>query len=285
MAGRIVRKALLLAEVFLIALFIWGNDASSVTATTPEFSWDDYKTVAHALGGIGNETYINSKESFIASYQMGCRLFEVDLTRTSDHVWVCRHNWNQSLGQWEGDKRKVLSLEEFLSRPIYGKYTPMTFQDLLVLLKDYPDAFVMLDSEQYSVRNYQRTIEDYSEYVELAQEAGAQEALSQLIPEIYNQAMFSGTALIYRFPSYIYSLWQEYSEEELEEIASFCEEKKILAVTVYKQYWSEKVQDIFDRKGIRVYIYTVNDRDKAQYYLEKGAAGICSDYLLDKDIS
>lgn len=97
-----------------------GNDAYSISATTPEFKWENYKTIAHALGGIGDKTYLNSKESFLAGYQMGCRLFEVDLVKTSDNVWVCRHSWYQSLGQWEGDEKKVLSSEEFLSRPIYG---------------------------------------------------------------------------------------------------------------------------------------------------------------------
>lgn len=153
--GYFIRMFLLLVELLAVTLFLWGNDAYSISATTPEFKWENYKTIAHALGGIGDKTYLNSKESFLAGYQMGCRLFEVDLVKTSDNVWVCRHSWYQSLGQWEGDEKKVLSSEEFLSRPIYGKYTPITFEDLLVLLSDYPDTFVMLDSKQYSVRNYQ----------------------------------------------------------------------------------------------------------------------------------
>ena len=157
--GYFIRMFLLLVELLAVTLFLWGNDAYSISATTPEFKWENYKTIAHALGGIGDKTYLNSKESFLAGYQMGCRLFEVDLVKTSDNVWVCRHSWYQSLGQWEGDEKKVLSSEEFLSRPIYGKYTPITFEDLLVLLSDYPDAFVMLDSKQYSLRNYQKTVD------------------------------------------------------------------------------------------------------------------------------
>ena len=50
------------------------------------------------------------------------------------------------------------------------------------------------------------------------------DAIDQIIPEIYNQAMFAGTALLYQFPAYIYSLWKEYSEEELGEIAEFCQD-------------------------------------------------------------
>lgn len=215
---------------------------------------------------------------------MGCRLFEVDLTRTSDGVWVCRHSWKQSLGQWDGEEAKVLSSEEFLASPIYGKYTPLTFEDLMLLLKEYPDAFVMLDSKQYSLRNYQTTLDDYVDYLDMAREAGAEDAIDQIIPEIYNQAMFAGTALLYQFPAYIYSLWKEYSEEELGEIAEFCQEKGIGAATIYYKYWSEDVQKIFDENNIKLYIYTVNDLDAAREYRKKGAAGICSDYLLDTDL-
>lgn len=279
-AGYRIRLLLLSVELIFTAIFLWGWEPSQALAKTPEFFWNDYGTIAHALGGIGDKTYLNSRESFLASYQMGCRLFEVDLTKTSDGVWVCRHSWNQPLGQWDGDKKQVLSSEEFLSRPLYGKYTPMTLEDLLILMKDYPDAFVMLDSKQYSVRNYQRTIEDYADYLEIAQNAGVSEVAGQLIPEIYNQVMFSGTALLYEFPAYIYSLWQEYSLEEIQDIASFCEERGILAATVSREYWSQEIQDIFDEKGIRVYIYTVNDPEEASYYREEGAAGVCSDSLV-----
>ena len=82
--GYFIRMFLLLVELLAVTLFLWGNDAYSISATTPEFKWENYKTIAHALGGIGDKTYLNSKESFLAGYQMGCRLFEVDLVKTSD---------------------------------------------------------------------------------------------------------------------------------------------------------------------------------------------------------
>lgn len=280
--GYQIRVLLLAVEVVLTALFLWGQGVPCVSTETPQFSWQDRVSIAHALGGIGEYTYLNSKEGFLASYQMGCRLFEVDLTKTSDGIWVCRHNWNQPLGQWDGEEKTVLSAEEFLSRPLYGKYTPMTLEDLLMLLKDYPDAFVLLDSKQYSLRNYQKTIEDYADYLEIARNAGAEEVIDQLIPEIYNQNMFAGAALLYGFPAYIYSLWQEYSIQEIEKIALFCAEKGILAATVSYEYWSEEIQDIFEKHGVQVYVYTVNDPEQAAYYRGQGVAGVCTDYLVDE---
>lgn len=279
-----MRKLILLLEICLFAWLLTGSvryeAEEEIPMDTPEFNWENYNIITHALGGLDDLTYLNSRESFINYYDKGCRLFEVDLTRTSDGAWVCRHNWKESLGQWEGEERKVLSLDEFLSTPIYGKYTPMTFEDLLKLLDEYPDAFVMLDSKQYSVRNYQRTLEDYAQYREIAIKAGIEHTLGQIIPQVYNSAMYPGTALLYKFPAYIYSLWQDYSEEELKIIADFCQTNQIKAVTIYWDYWSEEVQKIFDERDILVYIYTINDKEKARGYLAKGAKGICTDVLI-----
>lgn len=252
--------------------------------STPGFHWENYPVIAHALGGLDGKTYLNSKESFLENYEKGYRLFEVDLTQTSDGVWVCRHSWNSPMGQWEAEEKKVLSSEEFLSKPIYGTYTPMTFSDLLVLLKDYPDTFVLLDSKQYSIRNYQKTLEDYSEYLEIAVRADAEEVIDQLIPEIYNEAMYPGAAFVQKFPTYLYSLWQEYSLEELEAIADFCKERNIPAATMYMEYWSKEAQKVFDERGILLYIYTVNNPEDAVMYIKQGAAGICTDILTEEQL-
>ena len=279
---QVLRKMFLVFVILAVSLFPVGRGVK-IPERTEGFSWEKNPVIAHALGGL-DETYLNSREGFLNMYQKGVRLFEVDLCQTSDQVWVCRHSWNDPMGQWEGNKARRLSVEEFKSAPVYGRYTPLTLEDLFVLLKEHPDAYVMLDSKQYSLRSYQRTLEDYSSYVELARETGTEEVLDQLIPEIYNDAMFAGTAMLYSFSSYIYSLWQEYSREELKHIAEFCKEHKIPAVTMYRDYWSEEGQQIFSRLGIHVYVYTVNDREEARNYMEKGAAGVCTDFLTDEDL-
>ena len=282
-----MRRFILTVEILFVSLFLLGGSlpgTGTVSATTDEFSWEDHRTIAHALGGMDGKDYLNSREGFLSMYEQGVRLFELDLSKTSDGVWVCRHNWNDPMGQWSGNGKKVLTEKEFKQSKIYGKYTPMTLEDLFLLLKDYPDAYVMIDSKQYSIRNYQRTLEDYSDYVEIARLAGAGEVLDQIIPEIYSEAMFPGTAMIYSFPSYIYSLWQEYSVEDLEEIASFCKEKGIQAATVYWKYWSEETEKIFEKNGIRLYVYTVNEREQARKYISQGAEGICTDFLTEEDL-
>lgn len=284
-----MKRIILLIEILLAACLFtgsvpYGNAKEEIAVNTPEFNWENYNIITHALGGLDGYTYLNSRESFINHYDKGCRFFEVDLSQTSDGVWVCRHNWKEPMGQWEGDKKKVLSAEEFLNTPIYGKYTPMSFEDLLKLLDEYPDAFVTIDSKQYSVRNYQRTLEDYAQYREIAINAGLEHTLGQIIPELYNSAMYSGTTLVYKFPAYLYSLWQEYSIEELNDIADFCQANQIQAVSLYCEHWSEDVQKIFDERDILVYIYTINDEEKAREYVKAGAKGVCTDTLISENL-
>ena len=284
-----MKRIILLIEILLAACLFtgsvpYGNAKEEIAVNTPEFNWENYNIITHALGGLDGYTYLNSRESFINHYDKGCRFFEVDLSQTSDGVWVCRHNWKEPMGQWEGDKKKVLSAEEFLNTPIYGKYTPMSFEDLLRLLEEYPDACVIIDSKQYSVRNYQRTLEDYAQYREIAINAGLEHTLGQIIPELYNSAMYSGTTLVYKFPAYLYSLWQEYSIEELNDIADFCQANQIQAVSLYCEYWSEDVQKIFDERDILVYIYTINDEEKAREYVKAGAKGVCTDTLISENL-
>ncbi len=97
---------MLLVELLAVTLFLWGNDAYSISATTPEFKWENYKTIAHALEGIGDKTYLKFKREFSGRLSDGCRLFEVDLVKTSDNVWVCAIAGISLLDNGKAMKRK-----------------------------------------------------------------------------------------------------------------------------------------------------------------------------------
>ena len=171
-----MRRFILTVEILFLSLVLLGGSSVPLrndTAVATKFRWEDHRTIAHALGGLAGKDYLNSREGFLAMYEQGVRLFELDLSRTSDGVWVCRHNWKESMGQWKGSGKKVLTEKQFKNSKIYGTYTLMTLEDFFLLLKEHPDAYVMIDSKQYSLRNYQRTLEDYCDYVEIARAAGA----------------------------------------------------------------------------------------------------------------
>lgn len=104
-----IRRLILTIEILVLSLFIIGGSSvitQTAEARTSEFSWTDHRTIAHALGGLDGKEYLNSREGFLAMYNQGVRLFELDLSRTSDGVWVCRHNWNESMDQWKRHRKK-----------------------------------------------------------------------------------------------------------------------------------------------------------------------------------
>ena len=246
--------------------------------------WEDFEVIAHALGGIGGFAYLNCREGFLQAYQQGCRLFEVDLVRTADLRWVCRHSWTDSLGQWDSLSSVRLTYPEFLSRPLMGKYTPLSLEDLFRLMMDYPDVYVMLDSKHYSIRNFRNTLQDYSEILQTARDTGSGEVLDRMIPEIYNEAMFPGIAMLHDFPAFVFSVWEDQTLEEMEQTAVFCKENGIKAVNIKKDKWDSLVQTVFDSRGVDVYLYTVNDPAEAAEYYLSGVKGICTDWLTPQSL-
>lgn len=274
----------LLVLVLLIAAIRTFYDTSKRKQEAGSFSWDNYQTVIHALGGLDGRTYLNCREGFEYYYEKGVRLFEVDLTQTADGVWVCRYDWENSMEQWDSDGKKVLMANDFKNTPLYGKYTPLTLEDLFGILRKYPDVYMVIDCGGYSSRNSKNTYNDYKSYSEIARAAGAESVMNQIIPEIYNTKMYNALEKVNHFPSYMYSLWKEYSVKQLKKIAEYCKETGIPVVTVNSEYWTEEIQEIFDEQGIQVYVYTVNDVKEARKFLDAGAIGVCTDTILEEEL-
>lgn len=111
------------------------------------------KLNAHAFGAWQGKTYTNSKEAFENSYKNGFRIFETDISETSDQKFVAKHLWNESdyinLEMDFNPENPVLSEKEFLSRRLLAKTTsgatPLSLNGVFELMKKYPDATVMFD--------------------------------------------------------------------------------------------------------------------------------------------
>ena len=95
------------------------------------------KTIAHALGGIDNKTYLNSKEAFELSYDKGFKFFEADLALTNDGAIVLDHNRGQ------------YSYSDFINMATEG-YTPLSLENLLDYMVLYSDIWVDLDTFGFS---------------------------------------------------------------------------------------------------------------------------------------
>lgn len=108
---------------------------------------------AHAFGPWQGKTYTNSLEAFENSYKNGFRIFETDISETSDQKFVAKHLWNESdyihLEMEFNPEKPILSEEEFLSQKLIAKTTsgatPLNLDGVFRLMKKYSDITVMFD--------------------------------------------------------------------------------------------------------------------------------------------
>lgn len=111
-----------IAACCLLCYGSWRVSRSSIVSRSLDYSWTQNRVIAHALGGIGGDTYTNCLEALTLSYEEGARLFEVDLDLTSDMppVPIACHDegtWRELSGVSE---ETPYTEEEFLASRLGG---------------------------------------------------------------------------------------------------------------------------------------------------------------------
>ena len=234
--------------------------------------------ITHGMGAVGERTVLNCLEGFQAMYQQGVRVFEADLRLTSDQAVVLRHDWRKG---WQRGIREtsIPTLEEFLNAPILGKYTPLSFQDLLLLMEEYPDICIVTDSK-FMEAEFVRL--QFDAMVADAEELGLSYLLDRFVVQIYSPLMFQVVDSIHHFSGYIYTLYLEGfdgTEDTFRRKAAFCAENGILGITMAQELWGAAYGEIAAEYGISVYTHTVNDLEQAKALLDSGVSGIYTDSL------
>lgn len=101
--------------------------------------------IAHAGGRIDGHDYTNSLEALDNSYRKGFRLFELDISYTSDSVFVAAHDWKkwQEMTGFGGPLPP--SHEAFLQQKLFGQYSPLDMDRINAWFAAHPDAVLVTD--------------------------------------------------------------------------------------------------------------------------------------------
>lgn len=241
------------------------------------------QVIAHGMGAVGGEATLNCREGFLEQYEKGVRVFEVDLRLTRDQKVVLRHDWRT--GWQEGVGETALpTLEEFLSKPIQKKYTPLSFQDLLLLMEEYPDICIITDTKFTDSDVF---FIQFDAMMRDARELGLTYLFDRIVIQIYNSNMLSALNNIYHYPHYIYTLYAEgfsRTDAAFREKAAFCAKWGIEGITMWDSWWKPSFAAIAEEYGIKVYVHTVNDLAQARTFLEEGVSGVYTDNLTPGDL-
>ena len=241
-------------------------------------AWESYPLVAHAVGSDEDRSCIPAEEIFRENYQRGYRVFECDILLTADGVPVLRHDWLE--GMQEGiSPEHIPTAEEFLSTPIYGQYTPLSFADLLQLMAEYPDIYVITDTKS---GDDDLVRAQFSAMTAAAEELGLQRLLSRLIVQLYTPEMQDVVEEIYPFSHYMLTLYETGfagDTEEFAEYAQACAQRGIGHIVMWHYLFCPDFLPIMEEYGIQVYVHTVNDAGTAADLLAAGVSGIYSDRI------
>lgn len=247
-----------------------------------DYSWTKHVYVAHAFGEIDGYTYTNSLEAFQLNYERGHRVFEVDFSLTADHDLVAVHDWSDhtmknACGIMLPEEKidQPLTTEEFLSYKLHGKYTPLTFQDIILLMKEYPDIYIVTDTKE--------TQEPYiTEQFQLMKEIGEAnyaEALDRFIPQIYNEQMLTSIMNVYPWKSVIYTMYGQGDNFSEKSTIDFAYKNGIKVIATYISRAQELFFDELLQRGGIIYMYTYNTAEEFDYLKGRGVTGVYTDVL------
>jgi len=106
---------------------------------------DNKRFIAHAGGEIDGHKYTNSLEAMDHQYKKGFRLFELDIIKTSDEVFVAAHDWEhwQKLTGFESELPP--SRDSFNKFQLLNKYTSMDMVSINHWFEQHPDAILVTD--------------------------------------------------------------------------------------------------------------------------------------------
>ena len=259
--------------VVAAAIFFVGVAVFNHIAKIEPVPWEGYP-VAHAMGGIDGYTYTNSLEAFEFNYGLGQRVFEVDMQLTADNRLVCSHDWEYS-SVWCDN---IPTEEEFLSTAVYGQYTALSIEDLLKLMQQYSDIYIVTDTK-YSDPG--TVTEQFKLITAAAADHAAEPVLDRIVVQIYNDDMLEAVRAVYGFPYIIYTLYQVWdgSPESFGHYLEFCDDNGISHITMWDYCASPEILTMAGNYGIHILVHTVNDLEEARELIGLGVENIYTDYI------
>ncbi|BBI32823.1 phosphatidylinositol-specific phospholipase C/glycerophosphodiester phosphodiesterase family protein [Cohnella abietis] len=259
--------------------FIWSMGDKQAPANHTS-AWEKNEFIAHALGGIDGASKTNSYEAFIANYDRGYRLFEVDLLETADGEFVARHDWSPRLQPDMLNKTShTLTMSQFKSSPILGKFHPLSLIDILQLMQQYPDFHLIIDTKETSKEKIQQQFEFIVKQATLIDSS----LLERIIPEIYNPDMYDVIMKVYPFPNKIYSLYK--SGASAASIIDFVKDKQfsVVAMPAYRVFLNPNLVHSLNKLGIKSYVHTINDKPQMKLLQSFGVHGFYTDLEISPD--
>ena len=254
------------------------------------------KYIMHAGGGINGHKYTNSLDAIKKCYDEGERLYEIDLSFSSDKKLVLAHSnngisvedvniwteddWVNLLGQPYDENHTLASYDEFMKFEIQGCYHATSFAELIDFMKSHNDIFVMIDIGK---RDYEPTKEIYSSIV--AEANYDYDVLSHFIVGGQTIDMINAVKEVYSFPIInLYYAADDERERKLrtqKKFISYCRKNHILSYSTAIRRENKIDTSQLLKSDLIGYYFTTDEEDEANNLFEEGVDIVGTDFLRD----
>ena len=223
---------------------------------------EDVKYVAHAGGspfGLNQvPRYTNSRQAFDVSSQNGFRAFEFDLITLGDGTVVLAHDQREErygLKKAFGESTR----EEVEGLRYDGQFEILFAQDLIDLMVEYPDVWVILDSKWDHLTIAQRLVDL----------APNDQVRDRLVPHLVNGEHVDALRSIYDFPEKMIAVYRWAGGDS--EIARRKDLYDVDNVMMWwDSRWSSESQEVFEGAGLNVWVHTPHEGEVIQSFLDLG---------------
>jgi hypothetical protein len=220
--------------------------------------------IAHGGGEVNGIKSTNSKEALDESYRKGFRLFEMDITETSDGKWVASHDWNMWARFTDYEGSLPPSYSEFMKHKIYGDYTTLDLKAINEWFRAHPDATLVTDKVNDPIAFANAFVDKSRLIMELFSLMSVEEASKNGI-----NAMISQDPLLNIVGDKI----------------NYLEVNKVKFVSLSRKIIANQAKLMLQLRdhGIKVYVYNVNfDPGKDEKYVEENEFGLIYGMYADK---
>jgi hypothetical protein len=239
----IIKHLFILASVLIISSCCKEGDCKcdpncGGTVEKPSY-WEHF--IAHAGGAIDGLNYTNCLEALDLSYSKGCKLFEIDLSPTTDGKLVGSHG------------PPGVTEEEFMNRLIAGKYTPLNMERINDWFRRHPDAILITDK----LRHPQRIYDEFLFLDRVIMELFDWDEVDKAI-ELGIKPMLSGNLIFGNSKKAMEMGVEPLSYAKNFDIEKIIEEKKIEYICtsrIYEVPGNEELLKRLKAKGIKNYVY------------------------------
>ncbi|WP_101773107.1 stalk domain-containing protein [Peptostreptococcus faecalis] len=251
------------------------------------YSWvKENRYIAHALGGIDGNSYTNSKDALEKNYEKGIRVFEADISLSSDNKLILFHSFDKkslsNLNLPQSWAEEVPTEKEFLNQKILNKYETMNFEEIVKYMQKHKDMYLVIDLKKNDIKDVEQ---NYKELVKVTKKIDSS-VLHRIIPQIYYEEMYKPVMNIYDFKSMIFTTYR-IEEFEVNKIVDFSYEHGIKIVAINRFKFSKELTNKLVDRGIGLYMFTYNDEKMISLLRNSYVSGFYTDFLpkekIDRD--